>query len=114
MVDIYAQLDVEDLMEKFENSPRDMSDLGPNGETQLGFSLEKIRAIIEQYANEQIEAAKDLKWQEVPNMGECNGYPVSHYECPHCHQYSEDWTYYCPLCGKYVGLNVEYEKRTSK
>ena len=70
MVDIYAQLDVEDLMEKFENSPRDMSDLGHNGETQLGFSLEKIRAIIEQYANEQIEASKDLQWKEIPGARE--------------------------------------------
>ena len=114
MVDIYAQLDVEDLMEKFENSPRDMSDLGPNGETQLGFSLEKIRAIVEQYANEQIEAAKDLKWKEIPGARECGDYLESDYECPHCHQWQEDWTEYCPSCGKYVGLNVEYAKRTRK
>lgn len=42
MVEIHAQLDVDDLMEKFEESSRDMCDLGPNGESQLGFSIEKI------------------------------------------------------------------------
>lgn len=108
--EINIQLDVEELLELFEEKCTDVCEHDEYTAT-FGYSTDRVVEIIQEYAQKKKDEVSNLKWKEIPYAEECGDRLVSNFECPHCHTWKSDYTYYCPDCGKYVGIEVDFAKR---